>query len=139
MEVVGAMASIGSIIDLSAKVVSSCHKYITAVKSAEQDIVHLRNETESLQETLQAIRNGGSQRNETLLSSPSMVQSLDDCFGQLSRLKDKLQPRKSTGLRHKLLLRQLEWPFEAREIDDIIKNIQAHKQSISLCLQADQV
>ena len=138
MEVVGVVASIGSIIELSTKVVSSCHKYITAVKSAEKDIIRLRNETESLKQILQSIQNGNTQKNGKLLSSPSMARLLEDCFGQLTRLKDKLQPRKSTGLRSRLRLRQLKWPFESREADKIISDLQGYKQSVSLCLQADQ-
>ena len=138
MEVVGAVASLGSIIELSAKVLSSCYKYIVAVKGAEQEISRLRNETESLKEILQAIQNESRRRNGKLLSSPSMVRSFDDCFSQLSRLEDRLQPRKVTRLRTKLKLRQLEWPFESQEVERIIQNLQGYKQSISLCLQTDQ-
>ena len=138
MEIVGTVASIASIIDLSAKVISSCHRYIVAVKNSEKDIIRLRNETESLKEILQAVRYRSGQKNGILLSSPSMVQSLDDCFGQLSSLESKLQPPKSTGPRSKFKLRRLEWPFESREVDKIIGDLQGYKQSISLCLQADQ-
>ena len=124
MEIIGTVASIGSIIELSTKVISSCHKYVVAVKNAENDIGRLQNETESLKIILQAVQHKSRHDDGALVTSSSMTRSLDDCFRQLSSLEDKLQPRESTGLRGKLKLRKLKWPFESREIDEIIGNLQ---------------
>ena len=140
MDVVGSAASVLAIVELAAKITLSCHKYVVAVKNAEKDIVRLRNETESLKEILEKVHDRATRKDgATLLSSPAMVRSLNDCFTEMSSVDDKLQPPKSKRWVKKLKLRELKWPFESREVDKIIENLQGYKQSISLALQLDQM
>ena len=139
METVGPVAGIIGIIQLAKKVTSSCYEYLIAVKNAEKDIERLRNETESLKEIFENVNKRSTQKDvATLLSSPAMLRSLKDCSTQLSRVIDKLQPRKGTRLVNKLKLRELKWPLETQEVDKIIGCLQSSKQSISLALQLDQ-
>ncbi|MCJ1324911.1 hypothetical protein MMC10_001573 [Thelotrema lepadinum] len=140
MEAVGAVASVIAIVELAAKVGSSCHRYLVAVKSAESDILRLRNETESLKEIVENVYDRSTRKDvATLLSSPAMLRSLNDCSSQLSNVINKLQPQKRTKLMNKLKLRELKWPFETQEIDKILGSLQGYKQSISLALQLDQL
>ena len=140
MEIVGSVASVISILELAAKVASSCHKYLVAVKDAEKDIVRLHNETQSLEEILKKVHDRNTQKTgATLVSSPAMSRCLNDCFIQLSSLNEKLQPLKATKWMSKLKLRELKWPFETSEVNKIIGYLQGYKQSISLALQLDQM
>ncbi|MCJ1471540.1 hypothetical protein MMC13_000180 [Lambiella insularis] len=139
MEVVGPVASVIAVVELAAKVASTCHEYFRAVKNAEKDIVRLRNVAESVKEVLEKVRERSRKNGSTLLSSPGMLGYLDDCVLQLSRVDEKLQPAKGTKWMKKIKLRDWKWPFETREVDKIIEYIERCMQNISHALQLDQV
>ena len=136
LEAVGSVASLIAIVELAAKVASSCYKYPAAVKNAEKDITRLRNETEDLKATLQRIQDRPWGKDAL---HPALLRSLKDCFIQLSSLDEILELPKSKGLREKLKLRQLKWPIKTLEVDKIIENLQSYKQNISLAPQVDQL
>ena len=146
------------IIELSAKVTKLCVEYSRAVKNAQKDIARLQDEVVTLQEVFTESRkiietaenteisalSGGLQslevkdKNKSLASS-KVLQSLQSCSSQLMKLHERLATKKRTRLVGKIGLRELQWPFESKEVDEIIQQLQRHKQTVSLAFQIDQV
>lgn len=143
MEGVGCAASIIAVIELSARVASLCIQYSSAVKNARSDIERLKGELGRLRTTLHGARE--------LLESPNGVRlrtsyrlwgGINDCFSQLTQLQLKLEKKLNHGSAHGLMsrlgFRSLKWPFESKEIDTIIKNLERYRDTLSLGLVIDQ-
>ena len=139
MEGLGIAASVIAVIELSAKIFSVCVEYSRTVKDATKDISRLQGELKSLQDVLEKIKQlldgpNGSRLSASLLLS----ETLKGCLSQLQTLQSRLSPsipRKYIG---RIGLRALKWPFETKEADKIVRQLERCKQSISLALQVDQ-
>ncbi|KAK4139044.1 uncharacterized protein C8A04DRAFT_33504, partial [Dichotomopilus funicola] len=144
MEAVGSAASIIAVIDLSAKVVSLCSQYYSAVKNAPSDIERLQGEVVRLNTTLQgAQRLLESPDGKRLQTSQGLRNGLIDCSSQLSSLQLRLEKKLNPGSARKAIsrigFRALKWPFESKEIDSIIKNLERHRDILSVDLAVDGV
>jgi hypothetical protein len=142
MEAVGSAASIIAVIDLSAKIVSLCFQYFSDVKNAKSDVKRLQGELKRLTTTLQgAQRLLESPNGERLQTSQGLSDGLNGCFSQLSqlrlRLEKKLNPGPARKAMRKFGLRALKWPFESKEIDSIINNLERYRDTLSAGLTVD--
>jgi hypothetical protein len=142
MEVVGSAASIIAVIDLSAKVASLCFQYSAAVKNARSDVERLQGELERLRTTLQgAQRLLESPNGKRLQTSQGLWDGLNDCSSQLSQLRSRLEKKLNPGAARKAMsrigLRALKWPFESKEIDSIINNLERYRDTLSAGLTVD--
>ena len=142
MEAVGSAASIIAVIDLSAKVASLCFQYYSAVKDARSDVERLQGELERLTTTLQgAQRLLESPDGKRLQTSQGMRDGLSDCSSQLTQLQSRLEKKLNPGSARKAMsrfgFRALKWPFESKEIDSIIKNLERHRDTLSVALAVD--
>jgi hypothetical protein len=139
MDVVSAAASIAAIVEVSAKVSLLCIKYYSAVKDAKKDILRLRVEVDSLRDVLQAAEQlFQGPDSAKLLVSQKLYKVLKDCLAQLATLKDKLDPGKTRKIMSTYGFRALRWPFDSKEIDKVIRELEKWKQTVSLALQIDQ-
>jgi hypothetical protein len=144
MEAVGSAASIIAVIDLSAKVASLCFQYSSAVKNARSDVERLQGELERLETTLQgAQRLLESPSGKRLQTSQGLRNGLIDCSSQLSQLQSRLEKKLNPGSARKAMsrigFRALKWPFESKEIDGIIKNLERYRDTLSGGLVIDGV
>ncbi|KAK4148501.1 vegetative incompatibility protein HET-E-1 [Chaetomidium leptoderma] len=144
MEAVGSAASIIAVIELSAKVASLCFQYSSAVKNARSDVERLQGELERLTTTLQgAQRLLESPNGKRLQTSQGLRNGLIDCSSQLSELQSRLEKKLNPGSARKAMsrigFRALKWPFESKEIDDIIKNLERYRDTLSVSLAVDGV
>jgi hypothetical protein len=142
MEAVGSAASIIAVIDLSAKVASICFQYSAAVENARSDVERLQGELERLRTTLQgAERLLESPNGKRLQTSQGLWDGLDGCFSQLSQLRSRLEKKLNPGTARmamrKFGLRALKWPFESKEIDRIINNLERYRDTLSAGLTVD--
>jgi hypothetical protein len=142
MEAVGSAASIIAVIDLSAKVASICFQYSAAVKNARSDVERLQGELERLRTTLQgAQRLLESPNGKRLQTSQGLRNGLIDCSSQLSELQSRLEKKLNPGSARKAMrkfgLRALKWPFESKEIDSIINNLERYRDTLSVGLTVD--
>ncbi|KAK3379285.1 vegetative incompatibility protein HET-E-1 [Lasiosphaeria ovina] len=137
-----AAASAIAVIELAAKVGALCSQYSLAVKNAKQDIERFRQQTEALRTTAE-----GAQR---LLQGPDggrleTLQNLRDALAnarsQLDPIYTKLEEKLNTGHRGQVMrrigLRALTWPFETKDIDKVITNLQWDQHTITAALQID--
>jgi hypothetical protein len=137
MEVVGSVASIGQIIDITIKV----SKYLKDVKKAPDERKQLAVEATSLVPWLTHLQ----YRVEEIESPDSRSQGLrsigmdNGLLAQYERsmvdLAEKLDPP-STKMRS--LGRALVWTLRKEEVNRILSTIERLKSSIMLCLQRDQ-
>ncbi|KLU92350.1 hypothetical protein MAPG_11296 [Magnaporthiopsis poae ATCC 64411] len=138
-----AAASAIAVIELAANVGALCLRYSLAVKNAKQEIERFRQQTEALKTTAE-----GAQR---LLQGPDggrleTLQNLRDALAnarsQLDPIRTKLEEKLNTGRRGRAMrrigLRALTWPFETKDVDKIITNLQRDQDTISAALQIDQ-
>ena len=144
MDAVGSAASIIAVIDLSAKVASLCFQYSAAVKNARSDVERLQGELERLKTALEgAQRLLKSPNGERLQTSQGLCDGLNDCSSQLSQLGSRLEKKLNRGAARKAMsrigLRALKWPFESKEFDSIINNLERYRDTLSVGLAVDGV
>ncbi|KAK3363905.1 hypothetical protein B0T25DRAFT_627877 [Lasiosphaeria hispida] len=143
MEGLGAAASVIAVLELAAKVASLCLEYSSAVKSARSDIERLRKHTNSLKITVdgaqELLQGPAGARLET---SQKLLESLKDTYSQLGGIATKLEAKLNAGRGAKVMrrmgLRAMKWPFESKDVDEIIANLQRDQASFSAALQIDQ-
>jgi hypothetical protein len=144
MEAVGSAASIIAVIELSAKVAYLCFQYSSTVKNAKSDVQRLQGELERLQTTLQgAQRLLESPNGKRLETSQGLWDGLLHCSSELSQLRSRLEEKLNPGSTRKAMsrfgFRALKWPFESKEIDSIIKNLERYRDTLSVGLAVDGV
>ncbi|KAI8674483.1 hypothetical protein NCS57_00346200 [Fusarium keratoplasticum] len=138
-EAVGLAASVIAIIDLSAKVAKLCSDYSTAVRSARDDITRFQSQLGNLGEYLKEARRLLDDPNsQSLTTSRRLVDSLDGCTSELVQVQTRLDPGKARKTMRRFGLRALRWPFDSKEVNGIIANLERYNQTIMRCLQIDQ-
>jgi hypothetical protein len=137
MEVIGAVASVIAVIDLSVKVGSILFQYSKDVKHAEADSQRLCDQLASLRhvsESLQLLLQGP--HGARLQTSQSLVAALHGSRSQLEELKLKFDATKRRSKLSYIYIR-LKWPLESKEVEKIVKNLTGYTQIISSALQID--
>ncbi|KAF6782559.1 Kinesin light chain 5 [Colletotrichum sojae] len=135
----GVAANVIAVVDLSAKVAALCFQYSKEVAGARGDIQRLRTQVEHLGT---AVR--GTQRlvegikGRSLLISQELVDSIHECIADLERLEKKLDPKPARTMMRRLGLRALKWPFDSKEVDQVLSSLERHEKTILLGLQIDQ-
>ncbi|KAF4951309.1 hypothetical protein FGADI_7507 [Fusarium gaditjirri] len=138
-EAVGLAASIIAIVELSAKVGKLCVQYSTAAGNARADISRLQSRLKDLNVCLEAAqRLLDDPKNSSLATSRSLIDSLDACRTELAEIQHKLDPGSARKAMRRFGLRALKWPFDSKEISNVVSNLEHYKQTITLCLQVDQ-
>ncbi|KAF4470527.1 Kinesin light chain [Fusarium albosuccineum] len=138
-EAVGLAASIIAIVELSAKVGSLCLKYSSGVRNATRDIAILQNAVKDLGMTFQ-----GAQRlleqsdSQELSTSQELRQSLVECQTELEQLKERLAPGTTRKAMSRFGFRALKWPFDSKDIQEIVTRLERHQRNIASALQIDQ-
>ncbi|KAJ4235454.1 hypothetical protein NW757_013525 [Fusarium falciforme] len=139
MEGLGVAANIIAVVDLSAKVATLCLQYSKEVSSARADIERLRTQVEHLEITLRAAqRLVEGTKGQSLLTSQELVGSFRNCIADLERLEKKLGPNAARPRMRRFGFRALKWPFNSKEIDQLLASLDRHEKAILLGLQIDQ-
>lgn len=143
MEGLGAAANVITVIELSAKIVSLCLEYSSAVKSAKSDIQRLIDELYTLKITLEGARqllespDGGRLR-----TSQRLRDGLSGCETQLRELERQLKDTLNVGRQQKAMnrlgFRALKWPFESKNVNDVIAIFERQRNTLSTALTIDQ-
>ncbi|RYP17500.1 hypothetical protein DL765_004464 [Monosporascus sp. GIB2] len=144
MDGLASAASVIAVIDLSAKVASLCFQYSTAVKNAKSDIERLRREVDRLKTTLEgAQRLLDSPNGARLQTSQPLSDGLHDCASQLAKLETKLEKKLNRGTARRMMssfgVRALKWPFESKDVDNIIQSLNNSRDTLSASLNIDQM
>lgn len=137
-EVIGITASIAALIQLTGKVTSFSYGYIGGVKRASKDLHELVDELHALSKVLIVLRDYTEQNSgqSTALDTLSGKDSpLQECAGELDKLRAKIEPRDG----FKGIIDNLKWPLRESETLQYIARIERHKSLFSFALAADNM
>ncbi|KAF7547858.1 hypothetical protein G7Z17_g7436 [Cylindrodendrum hubeiense] len=138
-EAVGLASSAVAILEISTRVAKLCLDYSAAVSNAREDITRLHNQVDGLSRTLQEARRVIEGPNgKSLTASQNLLDSLDSCVSELAQLEKRLDLGKRGSAMRRFGLRSLKWPFEIKEVTDIISRLERYERTIHLGLQVDQ-
>lgn len=138
MEGLGAAANVIAVVELTANVAKLCFQYSTAVAGAREDIVRLQRHVEQLGSLLKKAQDlDKSPSGPTLASMNDLTGIVLECKEELEKLRDKLDPGNTDKAMSRFGLRALKWPFDSKEIDHIMANIDRYQKAISLAFQIE--
>lgn len=144
MEAFGTAANVLTVIELSTRVASLCLQYSRAVKDARASIESLREELKTLAITLegaQRLLNGPN--GSRLQTSQRLRNRFDSCRTQLEELEENLKRTLNVGRRQNAMsrvgLRALKWPFESKDVNDIIVTLKDHRDELTVALSIDHL
>lgn len=136
-ELIGLVASIAGLIQITGQVAILTHGYIGGVKRASQDIAALSDELGSLSKVLSALKDYV----ETRPKSPALLKLADPdgpirgCAREIEALQKKLVPR--DGI--KGFIDNLKWPLKEAETLAYLDQFERHKSLFSLALSVDHM
>ncbi|KAF4337194.1 vegetative incompatibility het-e-1 [Fusarium beomiforme] len=138
-EALGVASSVIAVADLSAKVFSLCLQYSLEVKDAKDDIEKLRKEVATFQTTIEELQTliEGPHGKE-LKASQQLKSAIEDGCSRLKKLEQQLQPSTSRKRMSRFGLRALKWPFESKDVEGTIGDLERCRGNISLALNIDQ-
>lgn len=136
MDGLSAAASVGTIVEISGKIVSGCWKHFQKVKSARSDIERLRKEILAFQDVAKQLQDllHGPQKEKLVIPEPVAL-SLKQCTEDLEILEERVQARKM--LRFGIIA--LKWPLTSAEIDRTITSLERHESSFNTVFNLNQM
>lgn len=138
-ELVGVVASILGIIQLTGHVAILCQGYVSGVKRASQDMVQLIDELKLLGEVLTVLKDYVDQSSPAGSSALTILASKDGpisgCEGLLRVLQDKLTPRDG----FKGMIDSLKWPLKEAETAQYVAQFERHKTFFTLAVSVDHM
>jgi polyhydroxyalkanoate synthesis regulator phasin len=139
MEALGGAASVIAVIDISAKILSLCGQYISAVKNAKEDIERLSREVAAIQDVLNRVKELSHGRDAAKLPTlAGLTKEIDRLSSELVDLEGRLAPGKGRRFMKRLGMQDLKWPLKRGEVDRFITALERHKTTINLALNTDQ-
>ncbi|MCJ1422935.1 hypothetical protein MMC29_000815 [Sticta canariensis] len=141
MEAVAAAASIVGVLEISLKVLSLTVEYSTQVKSAKEDISRFRLELEAFIQVVRSLHELSQNPEASKLvtfNSIARSGSIQQCELDLKNLQTKLKPSKGERAMSRYGVRALKWPFESKELHNLLVALERYKSTFSTALNADQ-
>ncbi|KAF6822492.1 Kinesin light chain 5 [Colletotrichum plurivorum] len=139
MEGLGVAANVIAVVDLSAKVAALCFQYSKEVAGARGDIQRLHSKVSHVGSAVRAAQGLlKGNRDKLPFASQGLVGSIHECIADLERLEKKLDPKTARTMMRRLGLRALKWPFDSKEVDQVLSSLERHEKTILLGLQIDQ-
>ncbi|KAI9878600.1 MAG: hypothetical protein M1830_000460 [Pleopsidium flavum] len=140
MDPLSVTASIVTILQLSAAVLSICYKFRKSVKGASGEAAKITKDLKALQDILEQLlelaeieEKTGTSRLSSLSSLTKSNGPLARCLHELESLEQKLKP--ATGL--KQVGKALSWPFKEGEVRKALEGLESIKASLQLALITD--
>lgn len=137
MEGLSGAASVIAVVEVSAKIISLCFQYSTAVRNSRKDIERLQKKVSNIKDVFEQVEQLLDGRNKTL-ATHNLLDSLKKCLLQLEELKTQLEPGKTRKTMSRFGVRSLKWPFTSKEVENCIASLESYEQICTLALLADQ-
>lgn len=137
MEVVGGVASVIAVVELSGKIVRLCGDYASSVKNAKKDMETLQQEVAFIKSvfdevfTLGLWSRGGNGTSQAAITD--VENRAKECVEKLEFLHKTLIQKRGGGRRERLG-RALEWAFKSKDVKKVIKVLQHQRESLSAFL-----
>ncbi|EXK25312.1 hypothetical protein FOMG_18009 [Fusarium oxysporum f. sp. melonis 26406] len=138
-EALGVASSVIAVVDLSAKVFSLCLQYSREVKNAKDDIKRLYKEIAAFQDTTEKLKALlEAPHGKELKTSQQLVSAIKDGHSTLGKVEQRLRPSTGRKAMSRFGMRALKWPFESKDVEGTIQNLERCRGNISLALNIDQ-
>jgi hypothetical protein len=136
-------ASIAGLMTIADVVIRNGYKYIAAVKHADKAVASLINEVNLLSGILHSLRNiaEGLEGETNSFVSTTQVHHIESCYRTLrkiSELLDKFELSKAKGFLNHAKQRLL-WPLTQSETSDLAAEVERHRATLTLALNADEM
>ena len=115
MDGLSGAASIIAVIDVSAKIISLCSKYLIAVRNSRKDIDRFQKKVTKIRDVFAQVKQLLNGHNKMLLlTTHNLSDSLKECLRDLGELETQLKPSKTHKTMSQFELRALKWPFTSK-------------------------
>ncbi|KAG0652666.1 hypothetical protein D0Z07_0102 [Hyphodiscus hymeniophilus] len=134
-EIIGVAASISGLIALAEGIYSRGYKLIKAVKDAEESIDLVLKELNSFTGILHSLRNVTTQFEDGMSNTEPTLQ-----IAHINAYRLRLSGQTTIDPRERSLLsHRLRWPLSMKKTKDLVGELQNHKATLSLALNADSI
>lgn len=140
VDLLSVSASISGLVTLADIVFRRTYKYVKAVKKAPKEISALSAEIGSLYGILSSLHLVSCQLEGEMFESTTRIHHIHSCYQTLEQVRSILDRDDTSSLhdqRLETLRRKLRWPFTSSEVKDLIAEIERHKATLGLALNAD--
>lgn len=131
MDGVSVASSIAGLVTLALQVGGTIAIYVSAIKERSKNVKELQDELLLLGEVLSNLRdflNDEKAKGRSFDSYSVLSKAIRDCRQRIERIGDKLKPP-SDGGRFARAIDQLKWPFEQREVMQMVENLRRYSQT----------
>ena len=142
MEVVGAVASIITAIQITATVVSICYDYQGSTRHYSKDVIKITRELQSLRNVLERLADIANPQDDSISVALPTLDALNASGGpleickiQLKQLELKLVPAEG---RLRQVGRALMWPLKEKDVQKTLAILARQRGLFQLALTADQ-
>ncbi|CAD6449123.1 97b9e420-7938-4c8b-b566-2824404605bd [Sclerotinia trifoliorum] len=137
-EALGVASSMAGLISLADTVVQRGYKYIRDVKDAEKSVHSLIEEVNSLAGVLHSLNNVVQELEaaDSTSHSCSRIQHINSCQTTLENIVNELD---NATPEVKSISQRLKWPFKKGTIAELLKEVQNHKNTMTIAMSARQI
>lgn len=132
MEVVGAAASVFTLIEASLTVSFLCAEYYSHVKNAKKEVDRFHQEVKAFTKVLQDLGKLLEQNPRAARLFASLDEDIKSCSLHLQHLQKKLEPGKNRKAMSRI--RALKWPFESKELEKEIGELERYQSTFNVAL-----
>jgi hypothetical protein len=131
MDGVSVASSIAGLVTLALQVGGTIAIYVNAIKERSKNVKELHDELLLLSEVLSNLRdfiNTRQAEGKSFDTVSVLSKAIRDCRQRIERIGDKLKPPPDSG-RLARAIDQLRWPFEQREVMQMVENLRRYSQT----------
>ncbi|KAK1970749.1 hypothetical protein LY78DRAFT_627386 [Colletotrichum sublineola] len=136
-EALGLAVNIAAIVELSTKIAKVCLQYSKEVKNAREEIARVEKETLNLKvvaESSLKLLEGGAM----LKTSQALLGAAQEAVSRVKTLDVELRPSDTRKAMRRFGVRAFKWPFQSKDVEKLVRDIERYTQIISMGLQIDQ-
>ena len=127
--------TIGTVLDLSGKLLSTSRRYYKEVKGAKKEIQSIIDEISNLQEVLKRIEQLGDSLSPSQLATLNPITKPDGPVHQCNSILEPLVSKLDKPLTSR---RAMIWPLKKTDVDSTLKEIERLKLTLTLDLSTAQ-
>ena len=131
MDGVSVASSIAGLVTLALQVGGTIAIYVNAIRERSKNVKELQDELLLLGEVLSNLRdfiNNRAADGQSFDSFSVLSKAIRDCRQRIERIGDRLKPPPDAG-RIARAIDQLRWPFEQREVMQMVENLRRYGQT----------
>ncbi|EXJ88377.1 hypothetical protein A1O1_05307 [Capronia coronata CBS 617.96] len=135
MDGVSVASGVAGLITLALQVSGTVVVYVNSIKERSKNIQELHNELLLLGEVLSGLRDflESERAKQTTFGTNSVLQkAIVDCRTRIERIGDRLET--SHGGKVARTLEKLKWPFEHKEVAQMVENLRRYTQTFQFAL-----